>query len=857
MRLDSYAGTQSQNEDYVTPFGALSAFVPETAPGESGQFEAMGATEGEESPFEGFTVAETPFTAEDYNEVEEAESAVRDFLEALYDEDFEDALEELLDEGAARALADAQQWSVTPSEGETQESLARWLSPLGTEWERQMDGFAAGLENAALETMPEHELNALLESLEAETPFESEIFKKVFRALANKAKSVVKTVVKFAKNPIKGVLDVAKSGLKTVAAGVKNVGKFVVGPLLRRLKGIGLALLKGVLRKLIRPLTKLLPPSVRPLVPLLTKALKLEAGGYEAELYESGYGESGYGEYGAGEYGAGEYGAGEYGIGEDGAGETAFASELAHAFDSEIAAMMFAPEADEEEIAQFQFLENYEQPAGYENQPLENYESWEAGGAQNELADLDAARAKLAAALSEHSGAESPVAPIQEFLPALMAVRPLLKLGLKVTGARSKLIDLLATPIAGLIRSALGPANMRRFAAVAGRGPDRMIARAGVGLAFTALGLESAGSAEQALPGEALASAVEATALRVLDELSPEALADPLQVSAAVQRFFAESAAAYLPDELLRGDLPELETAQEGGMWVMMPRSTGPRYRYRKYTRLMIVPITRQAARVLPWRDGGTLEQYLLDLGVNSWPVRAEVDLYEAMPGSELGHFTRDETLPTGENPAAEEFQPLTPAVAGIRLGECGLGRPAPRRASRPGAVPVAPGRRYYRLRVGRLPARRTRRPRRTVSVRWDPAARRMRVAVRLSERRARALQAQLQRSAPAGRRNLPAALTSLRAALVPQLRARVTRRLLRSDRPADRAAAPLLAARVSDAAMSGLSRYLTTRSAEFAAAIANAAEGVTIILTFDGVAAGSTSLPAPEVVAKPGWVNA
>ena len=515
--------------------------------------------------------------------------------------------------------------------------------------------------------------------------------------------------------------------------------------------------------------------------------------------------------------------------------------------------MMFAPEADEDTLEQFHFLENFESPESAFSP--ETYESWEGATGGDELADLDAARARLASALGEHSGAETPVGPIQEFLPALLAVRPLLKLGLKVTGARSKLIDLLATPIASLIRSALGPANMRRFAAVAGNRPDRMIARAGVGLAFTALGLETGASAEQAIPGEALASAVETTANRVLDELPAEALQDPLQVSAAVQRFFAESVAAYLPDRLLRGDLPERETADEGGMWVMMPRSTGPRYRFRKYTRLMRVPITRQAARVLYWRDGGTLEQYLLDLGVTSWPVQAEVDLYEAMPGSMIGHFARDETLPTGENPSDAEYQELTPEVAGVLLGASGLGRPAPAPVRR-GTLPVVPGRRYYRIRVGQLPARRTRRPRRQVSVRWEPTGRRLRVAVRLSERRARVLQAQLQRSAPAGQRNLPAVLTALRAMLVPRLQARIARRLLRTGSAADRVAAPALAARVSNAAMSGLSRYLVQRSAQFAAAIANSAEGVTILLTFDGVSARGT-VPAPEIVAHPGWIHA
>ena len=809
----------------------------------------------EESPFESFTTAESPFTSEEYNEVQEAETAVRDFLESLHDEDFEDALEELLNDGAARSLADVQQWSVAPSEGEATEALERWLAPLVTEWERTVDGFAAGLENAQLETMPEHELDQLLESLETESTFESEIFGKALKALARKAKSAIKTAVKIARNPIKGLADVAKAGLGTIAAGVKGLGKLVVGPLLKKLKTIGVTLLKGVLRKLVRPLTRLLPPSVRPLVPLLTKALGIgeSAPGYgEQGLGEWSVGESGFGETGFGETGY-ETGLGESGPNESTVGETTFAEELAHAFDSEVTAMMFAPEADEDTLEQFHFLENFESPESAFSP--ETYESWEGAAGGDELADLDAARARLASALGEHSGAETPVGPIQEFLPALLAVRPLLKLGLKVTGARSKLIDLLATPIASLIRQRAGA---REHATVRGRRgqparPDDRPCRGRARLHRS--GPRDRGVGRAGDPGRG-------TGLSGRDDREPRAGRTPRRGTARPAA--GERGGAALLRGVGRRVPPRPPVARR-------PARAGDRRRGRhvgddaaldraavplpQVHPLMRVPITRQAARVLYWRDGGTLEQYLLDLGVTSWPVQAEVDLYEAMPGSIIGHFARDETLPTGEKPSDAEYQELTPEVAGVLLGASGLGRPAPAPVRR-GTLPVVPGRRYYRIRVGQFPARRTRRPRRQVSVRWDPTGRRLRVAVRLSERRARVLQAQLQRSAPAGQRNLPAVLTALRAMLVPRLQARIARRLLRSGSAADRVAAPALAARVSNAAMSGLSRYLVQRSAQFAAAIANSAEGVTILLTFDGVSARGT-VPAPEIVAHPGWIHA
>lgn len=845
MRVDEYA---AQNEDtqYFSPFAGFTAatteMIPETFTETIGErpdaFEESGA-----APFESYFVTESPFTSESITEAQELESEAQEFLEALHDEDFEDALEELMNEGASRLLADAQQWSVAPSESEAGEALTQWMTPLLTEWERTVDGFAAGLESANLENISEDELTELLETLETHPALESELFGKIIRGLANKAKGLIKHVVTIAKNPFKGVVDLAKKGLGTVVAGVKGIGKHLIGPLLAKLKRAGLGLLKGVLKKLLRPLTNILPAQIRPFVPMITKALGIGEFTGESTQPESTF-------------------------------ETGFASEMARTFDEEVAAMLFAPTA-EDSVLEENYFENptgsetfgtYETFEAFESfEHLESFESFESlesvgvgesGTGEDALAQLNDARAKLAAELMEYTG-ENPVGPIQEFLPAVLAVRPLIKLGLKITGARDKLIELLSQPLAALIRKILGPANIKRISAIVAK-PDKVIARAGVGLAFTALGLETSNQLEtSALPGEALASAVEATVNRVLDELSAEELGDPLQVSAAVQRAFAEAAAAYLPDRVLRGDLPERETANEGGMWVLMPRSTAPRYRFRKYSRVFAIPIPRRSARQVTWSDGGTLEQYLLDLGVNRWPVRAELDLYETMPGTSVGHFTRDETLPSGEAPSDFEYQELTPEVAGILLGEPGLGRRVPRTAPRRSVTHSGPGQRYFRVRVAQFPAATTRRPRRQVSIRWEPSRRTMRIAVRLSERRARTLQAALQRSAPAGQRDLPAVLTALREILMPRLRTRVARRLLRSAFVTDPAVAAAIAGGLAGAAGKGLSTYLTQRGAQLSAAVANTAEGVTIVLTFNGIGTRPGQVPAPQVVAHPGWINA
>ncbi|MFI9407316.1 hypothetical protein [Nocardia sp. NPDC052316] len=809
MRSDSYTESRGATEDYVSPFSGLSPF------GEAvDEAVEQSAAEFDESPFESYSFTESPFGESEYSAADEQSQLATEFLEALHDEEFTEALEQLLDAGAARALADAQQWSMTPSEAECRESLQEWIAPLITEWERTIDNFAGGLENADLHGLAEQELDELLDSLETPGALGSEVFENFLGKIVRKVKSVIKQKVRqaigFVKNPVKGVIGIAKSGLKTIKSGLQTIGKHLIGPLLARLKKIGLSLLKGVVAKLLNPLTRILPAEIRPLVPILAKRLGIGEAADEASDEA-----------------------------DEAADEFGTAAEMSEAFDQQLFAMFSAEDADEADEFDEAGADEFDEADAEEPE-------------HNTVAELDDARARLAAQLSAYTGSEEPIAEIEQFIPAVLAIRPLLKLGLKVTGARAKLVNLIAQPLAKLIKGMVGPDAARIIGKIAGQDPSVMIARAVVGVGFTALGLETAGHEEDTIPGEALASAVEATVTRVLDELPDEALADPLQVSAAVQRAFAESAAAYLPDRLLRADLPERETAEEGGFWVMMPRSTKPRYRFRKYTRVFAMPIPRQVARAVRWNDGGTLETYLLDRGVDRWPVHAEIDLYETLPGTMLGHLTRDETLPAAEHPGAEEFQPLTAEAAGLLLREPALGR---RRkvGTAPGAYRPVPGQRYFRVRVAKLPARKARRPRRLTTVRWDPATKRLGIVIKLSERRARGLQARLQRAAPAGQRDLPAVLSALREIFLPRLQYRIARRLLKAQLVTDPVAAAKLAGELTAATSTGLATYLAQRGAQFAAAVADPADGVTLAVTFTGVQADSAQLPAPEVVATPG----
>ncbi|MFI5527479.1 hypothetical protein ACIA8O_02875 [Kitasatospora sp. NPDC051853] len=575
---------------------------------------------------------------------------------------------------------------------------------------------------------------------------------------------------------------VVRGAVGLARKGIKAIGSVLpIGPVLDKLK----ALVRPLLSRVLRAATNRLPAAVRPIA--RTLAAKLGLG----EATESAEGEA--------------------------------VATLAEEFDARLTGLLLAPGS--------------------------GLEAELAGGEESEAADrigeLDAARERLAGQLTELPAGTRPVAEIEQFIPAVMAARPLVKLGISLIG-REKVVRFVADRIAGLIKGLVGPEAART------------VSRPIVDLGFRALGLEVTAAQEQSLAGEALASAVEATVERVL-ELPAEAFEDELQLDAAVQQAFAEAAAAAMPDRLLRADLPERETAGEGGVWVLMPRAARPRYRFRRYTRVYVVPVSRQLARSVPWSDGGTLESHLLDRGAERWPVEARVDLYEALPGTHLGHLTQDEAAQGGERPDAGEYQPLTPEIAGLLLGEPGLGRRLPYGAAALGGRPrPAPGRRYFRLRPVALPAGGRPHPRRRrVLVTLHPTTGRLNVALRLSERQAQELLARLSAKAPGGRADLPSVLAGLRALYTTILPPVLVGRLLRSAVVADAAAAGRVADRVTAAVTGALSAFLAQHAAQLAAAVRDPADGVTLTFAFSGAgreALTGGALPAAKVTVGPGW---
>lgn len=569
-----------------------------------------------------------------------------------------------------------------------------------------------------------------------------------------------------------------------VKKGIAAVGKILpVNLLLNKLKG----LVRPLLKRVISAAMNRLPASVRPLARKL--AAKLGVAEAEAEDHASAEG-------------------------------------LAEVFGLEVASLLYAPEAEEELGESFFEVRDYE--------------------STDSLTALEAARATFTERLAALPDGSTPTAEVEQFLPAVMAVQPLIKLGISIIG-RQRVVKFIADILANLAKGLIGD------------GPARMLATPVADLGLKVFGFETGAESDRIRAAEAVASTVEGAALRLL-ELPEAVFEDQLQLAAAAQEAFVDAAAAYLPDRVLHQDLPERETAGESGVWVLMPRSAKPRYKFRKYTRVFAIPITRQAARAIRWSDGGTLEGHLLDRGVRRWPLEAEVDLYEAIPGTQFGHLTQDEATDEALAADSSEFQLLTPDIAGLLLREPALGKTAasgPAGGRAMGRARPQVGRRYFRIRsaaLGRV--NRAKRLARRLRVIMEPSKRRLRVQLRLSERQAQQILAMLQPSSPAARRDLPSVLAALRQLYEPRLpqilAARMVRHALAKD--AAEAAAPVEA--LLKALAGSLSKFLTQRAAQLAAAVAEPANGVTISITFQDLTKeklGST-VQLPEVAVQAGW---
>lgn len=498
----------------------------------------------------------------------------------------------------------------------------------------------------------------------------------------------------------------------------------------------------------------------------------------------------------------------KFGLGEH---EANAAEDLSEEFDTEFATLLLAPT----DAAASEMLFEIEQDF--------------VPTREDPIAALDRARSTLARQLAEAEPGKPPTEQLEQFIPVVMAAMPLIRAGLKLTGGRDRIKRFLASRLATMIQGYVGQQAARALA------PH--IADTGLRL----LSLESE-SPEQ-LGAEALVSTLEDAITQVM-AMPAESLDDPLRLEAEAQDALETAALHYLPQELLRDDLENYETAGGTGPWVAMPRTGGAR-RYRKSARRFDVTITRPLASAVELPDADTLEERLLDAGVSSWPVAAEVQLFESMIGTHLGHLAVGE----GEDVSVTEFEELSPVNAALLLGRPALGSKAGIAA--PGA------RRFFRLVVpGRKVVRRTSRI--YLRLRAQQPQPELRVHVRLGERLAHQV-------ATLGARNAqPELVALLRRILGPRLQESVATRLSRMLGRATKATVPpnrgqQLATHLVEAIKAEFAKQLPTKSEAVSAAAKDPAPGLTLTFAFpfaDAAALTGGQPGTPTMTVRPGTQN-
>ena len=501
-----------------------------------------------------------------------------------------------------------------------------------------------------------------------------------------------------------------------------------------------------------------------------------------------------------------------------GSGELAEDTNLAEEFDRDLSALVTAPNATAAE----QLLAEQAPDSGYE-----------APGPGH---DLDDARARLTRELAAADPGVPPTEQLEQFIPAVMAALPLIRMGINVIG-RDKVVDGIAGPLSQLISGMVG--------ADAAKLLSRHIAGAGLGL----LGLEAGG--DGTLGSEALVAAAEDTVRQVMT-LPPESLANELLLETEVQDAFAEAAARHLPAAVLRPELVERELDTEHGVWVLMPRATKPCFRYKKYGRVIPVRLTRPMARAVVLSGGDTLERRLLASGVRAWPVDGEVELYELLAGGRPGHLAAFESPAAATEPPASavgEFEELTQTAATLLAGH-----PRFAQSHRHGRHHRA-GKRYFRFRHNGRPLHR--RHRHGFVVGFDLTAPQpvLRVNLLVGEHDTHELAAQLQR------RQLVQVVSTVRRLLdhaaLQAMTTRLERLMAKHGITAPAGVGGQLAERLAEGMLRTVSQQLPAAVQILAQAAQDPAPGATLTFTFSfadraAVAAG-TPAGDPAMTIRPG----
>jgi hypothetical protein len=584
----------------------------------------------------------------------------------------------------------------------------------------------------------------------------------------------------------KAARKVAGTAVDLAKKGISAAAKAGLGPILEKLKLLIKPLLQRVIQTAIGKLPAQLQPHARKLVERLPLLKELEEG--DEPLAENA--------------------------------ETCEVARIQYEFNHNVANLLFAHDEVELELEVARMAAEQGAPDHYP------------------LAELDRARGRFEERLGRLREGEDPTPHVEEFVPAIL---PALKLGIRLAG-RKRVVDFLAGLVGKMIQRFVGPQYAPAL--------SQAIVDAGLRL----IQLEADPEDDLRAASSAVVATVEETVRRVAD-LPDYVLDDDELFEGFALQAFEQAAAANLPAVLPEGTYrkrPDLAEARKlRGTWVMMPR--GRRKRYKKFSRKLPTRLTPHKVAALESFEGIPLEEFLEEeLGVAPGEeVEAVVHLYESIAGTHLPDIARlDEDAPgLGVQDGYEQLHPLTPAAAGVLLGEPELGREVdPRYLIDEHTTTV--GQRFYYLEVpGRRPLTvphapgqvRKRRPTQLRLV-LDFPKNEIRVRLFLSEIRAQevavklrqhahigAVMAQLQRYIDRGlRSSLSGAFARLKLvheSVTPDLWVAALRRL-------PSIVPQLLRSRLQEWLLKGLADHLKRRPEEFIRAANDTADGVTLLLT-------------------------
>jgi hypothetical protein len=245
-------------EEYVryTPFQDSYAFEAEPALAGHEQLEAAPIATPFVSEYEGVEPGLTPEAFE-----------LHELLFQLYDEEFNEVLEEIAQHSWSAAHERAEMFGETAGSTTAEEFLQQWIAPVQEQAESLLDNIAQAASEHDIASMSESEVDQFFEQFEPRETGLEQYFEDFLKGIVNKAKNVVQKVA-----------SLAKKGL-TMLPGV--------GMLLGKLK----ALVKPLLNRVLRIALDKLPPKLRPVARQLAQRLlgkvALEAEDTEAEDFSA------------------------------------------------------------------------------------------------------------------------------------------------------------------------------------------------------------------------------------------------------------------------------------------------------------------------------------------------------------------------------------------------------------------------------------------------------------------------------------------------------------------------------------------------------------------------------------------